>query len=116
MAKKMDREAMAAALGGMVSRAPAEPVLAPASVRTVAPLAPVRPVIESDDPTGEDGKGDGAYRRTGIGYVKADGTEMVRTVVMMTAAERHRLKLLAMEAGVSPSDYVRQAVGFVGEP
>ena len=44
--------------------------------------------------------------------MKADGTEIVRTVVMMTAEERQRLKLLAMGEGVSPSDYVRRALGF----
>ena len=111
MAKKTDREAMAAALGGMVSRPtpedppskanPADGTEKDAGVRTVAPLAP-KPAPEAE----------GAYRRTGTGYVKADGTRMVRTVVMVTEEERRRLKALALEAGLSPSDYVRRALGF----
>jgi hypothetical protein len=111
MAKKTDREAMAAALGGMVSRPtpeapppkanPADKTEKDAGVRTVAPLTPqLAPEAE------------GAYRRTGTGYVKADGTRMVRTVVMVTEEERRRLKALALEAGLSPSDYVRRALGF----
>ena len=59
-------------------------------------------------------EGDG-YRRTGTGYVKADGTTMVRTVVMVTEADRRRLKALALQAGLSPSDYVRRALGFTGD-
>lgn len=122
---------MAAALGGMVSRPAPEPTPEPepsaappqeapeaaqaprkarskttASKKRVAKPAAVRAPSESE------GEG-GAFRKTGIGYVKADGTEMVRTVVMVTEAERQRLKVMALEAGLSPSDYVRRALGFL---
>ncbi|PAP74158.1 plasmid mobilization protein [Rubrivirga marina] len=110
MAKKTDREAMAAALGGMVSRPKpeaAEPAGTEDKETNVAPVSTVTP-LAPDESVGGDG-----YRRTGTGYVKADGTKMVRTVVMVTEAERRRLKALALEAGLSPSDYVRRALGFV---
>ena len=118
---------MAAALGGMVSRRdppdpePAGPPPAPDPEpvpKTLAAPSASAPVSADDSvstPAGDGDDGGGAYRRTGIGYVKADGTEMVRTVVMMTADERTRLKMLALEAGVSPSDYVRRAVGFTSD-
>ena len=131
MAKKSDREAMAAALGGMVSRPAPEPAaeLAPATAPTQkAPEVPqtprkarpkkkaptkraTKPRAPQATPEAE-GEG-GAFRKTGIGYVKADGTAMVRTVVMVTEDERQRLKMRALEAGLSPSDYVRRALGFI---
>lgn len=122
MAKKIDREAMAAALGGMVSRPKPEPEEASrpkpgateagrggGETESVAPVRTVAP-IALDGPEPEEGEG---HRRTGTGYVKADGTEMVRTVLVVTRAERRRLKALALEAGVSSSDYVRRALGFI---
>ena len=131
MAKKSDREAMAAALGGMVSRpapepAPEpEPAAAAAETAPEAPQTPRKPRPKKKAPSKRartpkapqaapeaDGEG-GAFRKTGIGYVKADGTAMVRTVVMVTEDERQRLKMMALEAGLSPSDYVRRALGFI---
>ena len=129
MAKKSDREAMAAALGGMVSRPAPEPSPEPApAAAEKAPEAPQtprkgrpkkktpskrapKPKAPQAAPEAE-GEG-GAFRKTGIGYVKADGTAMVRTVVMVTEDERQRLKMMALEAGLSPSDYVRRALGFL---
>ena len=132
MAKKFDREAMAAALGGMVSRPAPEP--APAAAETAKPAVKASPEASqkprrhraastpkkstrakpaaSQDASAE-GEGGGGHRKTGIGYIKADGTEMVRTVLLVTKEERQRLKLMALEAGVSPSEYVRQALGFL---
>ena len=130
MAKKSDREAMAAALGGMVSRPTpsAEPAPEPTAKPETAPEAAQAPpeprpkarartkpraqpaARESATAGGEEG---GGHRKTGIGYIKADGTEMVRTVLIVTKDERQRLKLMALEAGVSPSDYVREALGFL---
>ena len=129
MAKQSDREAMAAALGGMVSRpAPEqspEPAPAAAEKAPEAPQTPrkVRPKKKTPSKRARkpkapqaaseaEGEG-GAFRKTGIGYVKADGTAMVRTVVMVTEDERQRLKMMALEAGLSPSDYVRRALGFI---
>lgn len=122
MAKKTDREAMAAALGGMVSRPTPKPDgptdSDPETVETgrsgagdksVAPMRTVAPVTPNDV---EAERGEG-HRRTGTGYVKADGTEMVRTVLVVTRAERRRLKALALEAGMSSSDYVRRALDFI---
>ena len=131
MAKKSDREAMAAALGGMVSRPAPEPPTEPTPAATPAQTAPevsqtprkartkqkppskraTKPKATQATPEAE-GEG-GAFRKTGIGYVKADGTAMVRTVVMVTEDERQRLKMMALEAGLSPSDYVRRALGFL---
>ena len=133
MAKKSDREAMAAALGGMVSRPaptpePAPPAPDPEPKTRATPEAPQTPRKRRATPKpkknarakpaasqaasagGEEG---GRHRKTGTGYIKADGTEMVRTVLIVTKGERQRLKLMALEAGVSPSDYVRRALGFV---
>ncbi|MEL6614106.1 MAG: hypothetical protein AAFQ43_00125 [Bacteroidota bacterium] len=133
MAKKSDREAMAAALGGMVSRPAPEPpteptpTAAPAQKAPEAPQTPRKARAKKTAPpkrttkpkatraTPEAGEEGGAFRKTGIGYVKADGTAMVRTVVMVTEDERQRLKMMALEAGLSPSDYVRRALGFLDE-
>ena len=126
---------MAAALGGMVSRPAPEPEPEPAPAATAAKTARETPPearqaapkrraapkpkkkpraqpapTQTPSARGEEG---GGHRATGIGYIKADGTEMVRTVLMVTREERRRLKLMALEAGVSPSDYVRKALGFV---
>jgi len=131
MAKKSDREAMAAALGGMVSRPAPEPTQEPAPAAELAQKAPeapqaprktrtkkkapstraAKPQAPQASPEAE-GEG-GAFRKTGIGYVKADGTAMVRTVVMVTEDERQRLKMMALQAGLSPSDFVRRALGFL---
>ena len=129
MAKKSDREAMAAALGGMVSRPapepPAEPTPAPAPAQKAPEAAQTprkaRPKRKASSTRAANPKAPqatpeaegGAFRKTGIGYVKADGTAMVRTVVMVTEDERQRLKMMALEAGLSPSDYVRRALGFL---
>ncbi len=132
MSSRTDREAMAAALGGMVSRAeepsapasPATPPTKPAASKPRSRPAKTKPTSASPRPkrvaketkeANEDQSHDQAHRKTGIGYVKADGTEMVRTVVMLTKSERRRLKILALQAGLSPSDYVRRAVGFLDE-
>lgn len=105
---------MAAALGGMVSRprtpeapqdrAGARPDPAPSPDAGAQQAAPERAGAEPDE---------SQYRRTGTGYVTSDGVELVRTVVMVTPDERRRLKMMALEAGVSPSDYVRRALGFL---
>lgn len=131
MATKSDREAMAAALGGMVSRPAPEPLpeaerpTAQAETPPEAPQKPRKARPASEVSAGRSTKPEaaqaaseveeegGAFRKTGIGYVKADGTEMVRTVVMVTEAERQRLKVMALESGLSPSDYVRRALGFL---
>ena len=122
---------MAAALGGMVSRPAPEPPAEPTPAAAPAQKAPedpqtprktrarkastpkraAKPATSRATPEAE-GEG-GAFRKTGIGYVKADGTAMVRTVVMVTEDERQRLKMMALEAGLSPSDYVRRALGFL---
>lgn len=112
---------MAAALGGMVSRPvgdkqtpePSPVTKSRGKGRTdVSPVAPVAPVT-AIAPNLSASDGESEYRRTGTGYVKTDGTELVRTVVMMTEGERRRLKIEAMERGVSASDYVRRALGFL---
>ena len=121
---------MAAALGGMVSRpAPAPPPepAPPAPTDEPPGAAQTRPArrptprskpgpraqpAAAHGPSA-DPEGGGGHRKTGIGYVKADGTEVVRTVLLVTREERRRLKLMALEAGVSPSDYVRRALGFL---
>lgn len=118
---------MAAALGGMVSRPEAQEPLPEArealsdeKVRAVAPVSTVAPepapVPETLTSVGVSASESGSeYRRTGTGYVKTDGTELVRTVVMMTEGERRRLKMNAVAEGVSSSDYVRRALGFLPE-
>jgi hypothetical protein len=129
MATKSDREAMAAALGGMVSRPAPDPLPEaehPTAQAETPPEAPQKPrkarpaEVSAGRSTklgalqaASEAEEGGAFRKTGIGYVKADGTEMVRTVVMVTEAERQRLKVMALESGLSPSDYVRRALGFL---
>ena len=142
MAKKSDREAMAAALGGMVSRPTPEPPPEPAPEPQATPkkAAPRKAALTAPSeaaqaprkrrpgsapkksakakPAGAQeasaaGEGGGGHRKTGNGYVKADGTRVVRMVVVLTEDERQRAKMLALEAGLSPSDYVRRALGFV---
>ena len=116
---------MAAALGGMVSRpeaqepaqdtheaSPNDEMPAVAPVSTVAPDSQV--TVQKSSSESISGLETGSeYRRTGTGYVKTDGTELVRTVVMMTEGERRRLKMNAVAEGVSSSDYVRRALGFL---
>lgn len=128
MPSRTDREAMAAALGGMASRTdePAQPNASPPSGQASAPKTKSAPKAASKKTHDRRKKqaqaktpeqaGEGtAYRKTGTGYVRADGTERVRTVVMLTEGERKRLKVLALRADLSPSDYVRRAVGFLGK-
>ena len=128
MSSRTDREAMAAALGGMVSRAEKPSAPTPLHRRQQTRCLETHGASGHDQANEclaspqtsrqrakEDQSHDQAHRKTGIGYVKADGTEMVRTVVMLTKSERRRLKILALQAGLSPSDYVRRAVGFLDE-
>lgn len=110
---------MAAALGGMVSRPEADgPAQGPEARTEDATVAPVRPIAPSIAvapvaPEMTNGDRESEYRRTGTGYVRTDGTELVRTVVLMTESERRRLKMEAMGEGMSASDYVRRALGFL---
>ena len=107
---------MAAALGGMVSRPEAEtPELDEQQTETQNVVRAVAPIAPEQTFAPRDVERESEYRRTGTGYVKTDGTELVRTVVMMTESERRRLKIEAVREGLSASDYVRRALGFLPE-
>ena len=55
---------------------------------------------------------EGEHVRTTTGYVRADGEPVHRVSIMLTKAQRRRLRELAEDEGVSQTDLVVRALGL----
>ena len=125
-----DRDKLRAGLAGILSggdaEAPEAEALPEAPSTSAAPSrkrsaraprtakeapAPPSPRTKAAAPSEAEPDG-GDHVRTSTGYVKADGEQVHRVSLMLTKSERRALRNRAEDAGLSVTDYVRQALGL----
>ena len=97
-----DRDKLRAGFSSLLSGDADEP--APAEPETSSPpLSPASAATTTDD---------GGHVRTSTGYVRESGERVYRVSVMLTKAERRRLREMAEDADTTITDLVKQALGL----
>lgn len=128
MATSPDRDELRSGLAALLAPGPDDEAdmtagVAPQHTRASEAPAPTGPATRAYGPTatsdrGGTGEGDsdlsstGSYERTSLGYVRADGTELVRVSLMLTKDQRNRLRVEAASRGMKPTEYVLATLGW----
>jgi len=97
-----DRDKLRAGFSSLLSGDADEP--APAEPETSSPpSAPASPTTTDDE---------GGHARTSTGYVRESGERVYRVSVMLTKAERRRLREMAEDAETTITDLVKRSLGL----
>ena len=100
-----NRDKLRAGLSGLLATPPpSETDEAPAPASAAGSPSTARPAASPVE--------EGEHVRTTTGYVRADGEPVHRVSIMLTKAQRRRLRDLAEDEGVSQTDLVVRVLGL----